>query len=474
MVNTVDDFFVKADNVCDYIPTISTLSNLTDLFQKCVILPFKSNQTIDNNHYYTHLKNKSILRSIVLLIPVIGNIIVGIYDFALNNREKVLALLKKNGLALKYACERIKSDKGIMNPVQGTNSSQLEATQQNQNPSLGITVLPQELLEKIFTGLSRKNLSLMALTCKTFHIISKTAFLEKKQQVQSFLKRSWGTEFTQDIEERSVNSKDFEEFKKVINRFYSSIYFKYFLATDFFWQKKYAHTQLEDLSTIELLHEILDPSPVTPIMLLPGDFCSKLPLETVDTLVDMLIEKRTLDGISQRFDLLTDFNGIFPHSRKLLQHACRSNHYLPSCHRYMERASDRLKNDKEFVLKLIEEWKADIQIQAQFCLRYASDRLKNDKDVVLAAVKKDGFFLEFASDRLKGDKEVVLAALQTNLHYLTRDPKPLFFMGESQSKAHVDLHRAFIAMKRDYMRSLVPQALQDDPDISKLLNIMYR
>jgi hypothetical protein len=114
MVNTVNNFFVKADNLCDYIPTVSTLSNLIDLFQKYVILPFISNQTIDNSHYYTHLKNKSILRSIVLLIPVIGNVIVGIYDFGLNNRKIMLAAVKKNGLALQYASKRLKSDKEIV------------------------------------------------------------------------------------------------------------------------------------------------------------------------------------------------------------------------------------------------------------------------------------------------------------------------------------------------------------------------
>lgn len=46
MIGSINKFFVKADNVCDYIPAVSTLSNLTDLFQKCVVLPIMSNQSV--------------------------------------------------------------------------------------------------------------------------------------------------------------------------------------------------------------------------------------------------------------------------------------------------------------------------------------------------------------------------------------------------------------------------------------------
>jgi len=111
MVNNVYTNLVIADNVCDYIPAVSTLSNLTDLFQKCLVLSFMSDQTIVNNHYYTHLKNKSFLRCIVLLIPVIGNIIVGINDFAnrkYKNKDFMLAAVQQNGSALRFASEQLR------------------------------------------------------------------------------------------------------------------------------------------------------------------------------------------------------------------------------------------------------------------------------------------------------------------------------------------------------------------------------
>ncbi|MBS4168608.1 HEAT repeat domain-containing protein [Parachlamydia sp. AcF125] len=75
------NFLLKADQVSDYIPVISTLTNLIDLFQKYVVLSRKQKVNVSKNHYYAHLQQKSFSRCIVLLIPVIGNILVAIYDF---------------------------------------------------------------------------------------------------------------------------------------------------------------------------------------------------------------------------------------------------------------------------------------------------------------------------------------------------------------------------------------------------------
>ena len=79
-----------------------------------------------------------------------------------------------------------------MNPVKGTNSSQLEVAGPNQNPSSGITVLPQELLERIFKSLPSKNQRLMGGTCRTIRSISQETFEEQKKQVLSFLKTILG------------------------------------------------------------------------------------------------------------------------------------------------------------------------------------------------------------------------------------------------------------------------------------------
>lgn len=82
MLRTIDDMLTMADYVCDYTPIISTVSNLVDLFQKVVIFPLTSmGLDIKKSHYYSHLNGKSISRCIILLIPFIGNFIIGMYDF---------------------------------------------------------------------------------------------------------------------------------------------------------------------------------------------------------------------------------------------------------------------------------------------------------------------------------------------------------------------------------------------------------
>ncbi|MBS4168307.1 HEAT repeat domain-containing protein [Parachlamydia sp. AcF125] len=75
-------FLLKADQVSDYIPGVSTITNLIGLFQKYVMLSLKQRGDVSKSRYYKHLQQKSFSRCIVLLIPVIGNIIIGIYDFS--------------------------------------------------------------------------------------------------------------------------------------------------------------------------------------------------------------------------------------------------------------------------------------------------------------------------------------------------------------------------------------------------------
>jgi hypothetical protein len=70
-------------------------------------------------------------------------------------------------------------------------------------------------------------------------------------------------------------------------------------------------------------------------------------------------------------------------------------------------ASDRLKNDREVALSAISKCGSDLE--------YVSSYLKNDREVVLAAVNKDGKALEFASDELKNDREVVKTAIKENI-----------------------------------------------------------
>lgn len=79
--------FAEVDRICDYIPVVSAVSNLIDLFQKCVVkcLP----EGTAKNRYWTHIKHKDLLRCFILLVPILGNIYVLASDYFEYKKDKV-------------------------------------------------------------------------------------------------------------------------------------------------------------------------------------------------------------------------------------------------------------------------------------------------------------------------------------------------------------------------------------------------
>lgn len=71
---------VVADQICDYIPVLSSLSNaIVLLFQKYVC-PGLAEETRKTHHYWQHITNKNEFRCKLLLIPVLGNLCAIIVD----------------------------------------------------------------------------------------------------------------------------------------------------------------------------------------------------------------------------------------------------------------------------------------------------------------------------------------------------------------------------------------------------------
>lgn len=112
------------DSVLDYVPVISTITNLCDLFLKYLILPRMDSEKIENNHYYTYLDLKKPSRCILLLIPVIGNIIVALVDLRkyiarvepsrIVDRNIALAAVQQSGLNLRYVSEELCNERDIV------------------------------------------------------------------------------------------------------------------------------------------------------------------------------------------------------------------------------------------------------------------------------------------------------------------------------------------------------------------------
>lgn len=71
-------FCVNFDYYADYVPVISSFTNLIDLFLKYAVHPCLSKTNLKQNHYFTYLYTKSPKRCLCLLIPFIGNIFIAI------------------------------------------------------------------------------------------------------------------------------------------------------------------------------------------------------------------------------------------------------------------------------------------------------------------------------------------------------------------------------------------------------------
>lgn len=76
------------DKITDYIPIISSISNLNDLFIKYFDKPSKAE--INKDVYYKYIIEKSTYRCVTLLIPILGNLIICLLD--------IITLCKKGNL----------------------------------------------------------------------------------------------------------------------------------------------------------------------------------------------------------------------------------------------------------------------------------------------------------------------------------------------------------------------------------------
>jgi len=108
--------------ICDYIPVISTASNLTLLFQKYVVMPFLDKNTVNSSHYWSHIQDKESLRYVTALLPILGNILIIVKDITQSYKEicaryektATLAAVEKDGLALCHASEELRSNRTVV------------------------------------------------------------------------------------------------------------------------------------------------------------------------------------------------------------------------------------------------------------------------------------------------------------------------------------------------------------------------
>jgi hypothetical protein len=94
--------FKSALETMDHVPVISTVKNLGDIFAKCVWRPDLETLSTHAKTYYEHIIDKSYLRCVLLLIPVIGNLLVWVMDLETETEDEAI---KKD----QDICDTIKS-----------------------------------------------------------------------------------------------------------------------------------------------------------------------------------------------------------------------------------------------------------------------------------------------------------------------------------------------------------------------------
>jgi len=94
---------IKTSVTCDYIPVVSTVTNLVELFLKLVFI-VTPNSVKNSNNYFRYISKKSALTCIFLTIPLLSNLFV-----CLNKKNRPLTD-SELPLLLHY---RIRSDSPI-------------------------------------------------------------------------------------------------------------------------------------------------------------------------------------------------------------------------------------------------------------------------------------------------------------------------------------------------------------------------
>ena len=162
--------------------------------------------------------------------------------------------------------------------------------------------------------------------------------------------------------------------------------------------------------------------------------------------------------------------------------------------KYIQYASPKLRNEKKFVLDMLNNKKAymvfggeefdgePIDEKHVIVLNKVSDRLKNDKDVVFSAMKADCGNIEFISNELKNDKKFILKLLnseEVNWHGEWTFARfgceglkysPLYYLSENLRN---DKEIALEMIKKDiYNLDYVSDTLKNDNDFMlKVLNM---
>ena len=92
-VQRLENILITVDNCSDYVPGWSAVTNLVDIFEKGVGEWACGTEALKEHEYCKHIHDKPYWRCALLLLPIIGNVIIAIYDYyQMRHQEKMKRL----------------------------------------------------------------------------------------------------------------------------------------------------------------------------------------------------------------------------------------------------------------------------------------------------------------------------------------------------------------------------------------------
>lgn len=102
---------IQQTKVYDYIPCVSTFTGIKGVITNLMKDRLSSPSIEISEHSFKYLEERSLIRCCILLIPILGNILVAIYDF---RKVKVLDQVRKNPNELAHLSDHWKKDREVV------------------------------------------------------------------------------------------------------------------------------------------------------------------------------------------------------------------------------------------------------------------------------------------------------------------------------------------------------------------------
>lgn len=419
---------IKWDKRCDYLPIVSTFTNCFHLYYKFQ-LSLEKEPISPKSHYYSYVKNKNFYRCITLLIPVFGNIVIGIYDLLkkktgpeftgipINDKENI------NNEENKAKTDSVSKENSLTHKT--------DSSVEEDNPN-GMTVINFDVL------VDPSQITDMALYEKGLEQIAKQISTVKKAIEEIKKERIIFKFLNKDLKENAdVIFTVFKKGKKEIAQSSNGICVE-IKKNGMYVPDGKPYNPINDISKEVILALIEKNAGAT---ILPHLSFSEYEqdsdlIEAACKQDPKLAEYFPQSAFIPLFkkgkciEALKYFKGKGELIPLYVAEAIKQNglalQYVPDASIGFE---GDLKNNYPCVRLA---WKqnpeslkfagkeATITLLQKFgeSLQYASEDHKNDIDVVLAAVKNRGLSLQFANEKLRDNEEVVLAAIQQDPYAL--------------------------------------------------------